>query len=254
MQPIGYLIVVFIVILLFTILLMFTISTTKVKSQTINTPIEKKVSNTPIEKKVSNTPIEKKVSNTPIVNLPSKKDTIEPPKQIAYNPDQPDYHPGDGAINTGVAPTEAIDIPNEFSYDYDVRYKCDMGVLLGDACSHDSYIMQPTDLFQNLKYDEAESKISINPMHSNLKIIKVTDENMINPNFVPKYDVEYYNEACRSGYKRTEIMNPEEYNFTFHCASDKNTTPATRYCDYDDILKDNRCIVPDYTGYNIGLT
>jgi hypothetical protein len=223
MQPIGYLIIVLVIIWLFTLKKMYSRTTDQVKK----TP-------------------EKKIANIPVVN-PEEAPVPQPapPKQIAYNPDQPDYHPGDGDINTGVAPTESIDIPNEFAYDYEPEYKCDMGMILGDACSQESYLRQPTDVFQGLSEETAQRKVlenDNNTDNTNVKMIGMTYENMTNPNFVPTYDVEYYNESCRTGYKPTQVKNPEKTAFLFYCASDQNTTQATPYCDMGDILKDGMCV------------
>jgi hypothetical protein len=115
MQSFGYLIIILVLIL--TLKKMFS-TPTKVKT-------------------IVNKPDIKKVYNDPIVNLHLDK-APAPPKQIVYNPDQPDYHPGDCEINTGAAPTEEVSIPMEYSHDYEdysyrAQYRCDMGVLLGDA-------------------------------------------------------------------------------------------------------------------------
>jgi hypothetical protein len=219
MQPLGYLII--ILVLLFIIKKMYSRDTDKVKT----TP-EKKIANISVVE-----PEEAPIQPHPL-----------PPKQIAYNPDQPDYHPGDGDINTGAAPTGVVDIPNEYAYDYEPNYKCDMGMILGDSCSQESYLMQPTEIFQGLTAEQATLKTNSNSLHANLKMNGNAEQNFMNPNFVPTYDVEYYDEQCRPGYKRTEVRNPDGYNFSFHCASEQNTTPATPYCDMDDILKNGMCV------------
>jgi hypothetical protein len=122
MQSNEYFISVVVILILLLILKeLFTVDVNTVSPEIVNKTQEKLVNN------------EKALVPNPMVKLPSETGLVEQYKKVLYKPDQPDYHPCDGDINTGSAPTEEVLIPSEFAYDYEPKYKRDMGALLGDS-------------------------------------------------------------------------------------------------------------------------
>jgi hypothetical protein len=131
MQPIGYFII--IVLVLFVLLTLKKMYTGIKVFDTDNSNVFKITTvNNPICNQQLSTDTITPIDNKP-VSIQTETALVAPAKQLAYNPDQPDYHPGDGNINTGSAPTGEVLIPNEFAYDYGTKGNCDMGVLLGDS-------------------------------------------------------------------------------------------------------------------------
>ena len=233
MQPIGYFIIVILILIL---ILLYTNSTTKVKTTT-----------TPTEKKIVQT-----VVSNPIVS-PSNVESATDFAQIVHNPDQPDYHPSDGNINTGSAPSGSINIPNEFAYDYDPKYRCDMGILLGDKCSIEMYPMQPTDMNMGLTKEQANANVNKNNSGMDTIIKKIGRSGVKDAVFT--YNVEYYDKKCMPGYKRVTDFDTISKTPVYWCASDRipqHTVPSIPYCDDGFILNGARCVA-DITTLENGI-
>jgi hypothetical protein len=136
----------------------------------------------------------------------------------------------------------------------DPKYKCDMGILLGDKCSIEMFPMQPTNIIMGLTEEQAKSKVNENDsdmVDTIIKKIGMTGR----PNAIVTYNVEYYDKTCRSGYKRATTFDTIGNTPSYYCASDRipqHTVPSIPYCDDGFTLNDARCIA-DITAVENGI-
>jgi hypothetical protein len=124
-------------------------------------------------------------------------------------------------------------------YDYEAKYRCDQGVLLDNTCSLDSYKREPTTTLINLNSSILTDMGAKNDENNDIRYItsKVNDP----------YPFEFrsYGIPCTSGYTPIKTMSQSrgQRTNTFYCASDTNTSPATLYCNPEDILKNGYCSI-----------